>query len=57
LTCAMHLSNSKETIQKVWQDFCDMCVNDYEIKKSALDTKSASECNHRVCTPSVGKFN
>jgi hypothetical protein len=43
----------------IGQDFCDMCINDYRIKRKVISTQNlqASECDHRACTSNIGKFN
>jgi hypothetical protein len=42
----------------IGQDFHDMCVNDYRIKRKVISNmKSAGKCDCRTCAPNVGKFN
>jgi hypothetical protein len=40
----------------IGQDFCDICVNDYGIKRKVI-SKSASHCDRRAHAPNVGEFN
>jgi hypothetical protein len=43
----------------IGQDFRDMCVNDYGIKRKVISTRNpqANKSDRRARTPNVGKFN
>ena len=41
----------------IGQDFHDMCVNDYGIKRKVISTKSAGKCDRGARSSIVGKLN